>query len=490
MGEAQHVLSADVKAIVKENKGAALGLSLSFVVLFILSCQIPFFWDTITQSSKWAHWYYEGSFQQLLLPPELDAGHPPFFAIYLALLWTLFGKSLWISHLAVLPFTIGIVWQIARLARTFFPKSRHFWILLFVLSDATFLAQSTLVSSDLVLTFGLLLALNGVLEQKRGHIIFGSLLTGLVSIRGIFAIAALFLFIISRFYFNSSKTNRGAFKPDLLSLLPTALVLLLYYGWHYSQTDWLISTPEEAWSGHRTFVSLPEVFRNAGILGWRLLDFGRIGIWLALLAGLVGVNFKTLLHDEKIRDLVLFILSFLIAFAPAFLLISNPIAHRYLMPLYFIIALLAAYLLNAKYGHHRLLKWGMLLVILIQVSGHTWVYPRKIAQGWDASYAYLPYFKLREQMIQYIDSQAIPWEEVGTEFPNIGPMKYIDLNDEEAGFVAKDLDQQSYILYSNVFNDFSDEELDRLEKEWRVEQRFDKKGIEMVLYRKESSEQK
>ena len=482
--EAQEVFSSDLKAIVRRNKGAVYGALLTFGMLFIISQQMPFFWDTLTQSSKWAHWYYEGSFEQLLLPAELDAGHPPFFAIYLAFLWTLFGKSLWISHLAVLPFSLGIIWQIGRLLRTFFPKASHFWILLLVLSDATFLAQSTLVSSDLVLTFGLLLALNGILEQKRWHIILGSLLTGLVSIRGIFAIGSLCLFIIGRYYLNPSKEKQGALFSSLANLLPAALVLLSYYVWHLLQTGWLISTPEEAWSGHRTFVNIPQVIRNAGILGWRLLDFGRVGVWLALLVGLIGLNFNALLRDTKIRDLILFILSFLIAFAPAFLLISNPVAHRYLMPLYFIIALLAAYLLTIKYGHHYFLKWGLLLVILIQVSGHFWIYPRKIAQGWDASYAYIPYFKLREQMIDYLDREKIDWSEVGTEFPNIGPVKYIELNDQETGFVAKDLDQQSYILYSNVFNDFSDEELDRLEKEWLVEQRYDKRGIEMVLYRK------
>ena len=469
MGE-EHVLSS---SDVKVDKGIALGFMLTFVALFVVTSQVPFFWDTLTQSSKWAHWYFEGSFQQFLLPPELDAGHPPFFAIYLALIWTLLGKSLWISHLAVLPFILGIVWQLARLVRTFFPKSNHFWILLLVISDATFLAQSTLVSSDLVLTFGFLLAFNGLLEQKRGQVIFGSLLTGLVSIRGIFAIAALFLFIIARFYFNSTSTRRMPLQSSLLGLLPAILVLCLYYVWHYVQTGWLISTPGEAWSGHRTFVSIPQIIRNAGILAWRLLDFGRIGVWLALLAGLIGANWRTLFRDEKIRDLVLLAFSFLIAFAPAFLLISNPVAHRYLMPLYFLVALLAAYLLKTKYGHKPLLKWGLLLVVLIQVSGHFWVYPRRIAQGWDASYAYLPYFKLREKMINYIDSQAIPWEKIGTEFPNIGPMKYIDLNDQEAGFVAKNLDTQSYILYSNVFNDFSDEELNRLESEWLAEQRYD-----------------
>ncbi|MBL0080448.1 MAG: hypothetical protein IPP53_15465 [Bacteroidetes bacterium] len=73
-----------------------------FIIWIIATANNPFFWDTVL-TSKIAQYFYENGFGNLIVPIDLDAGHPPFFQIYLSILWKLFGKSLLVSHLAMLP---------------------------------------------------------------------------------------------------------------------------------------------------------------------------------------------------------------------------------------------------------------------------------------------------------------------------------------------------------------------------------------------------
>ncbi|NJL76258.1 MAG: hypothetical protein HC892_15805 [Saprospiraceae bacterium] len=109
------------------------------------------FWDTVQLAGKHAHWYYETHFQYLLLPEQIDSGHPPFFGIYLALMWKLFGKSLFVSHFAIFPFTLWSIYSSGEIGKFFL--GRPFWIVLplFLILDPTFAAQNVLVSPDAVL---------------------------------------------------------------------------------------------------------------------------------------------------------------------------------------------------------------------------------------------------------------------------------------------------------------------------------------------------
>jgi len=86
----------------------------TLVVLF--SQEQPFFWDGALHS-KLAHWYLEHHFQNLVPPPELDSGHPPFFALFLAVVWRVFGRSLLMSHLLMLPFILGSIWYFSVLVK-------------------------------------------------------------------------------------------------------------------------------------------------------------------------------------------------------------------------------------------------------------------------------------------------------------------------------------------------------------------------------------
>ncbi|MEA1897674.1 MAG: hypothetical protein U9N53_08430, partial [Bacteroidota bacterium] len=125
------------------------GLSLIFLGITLLTYFVSehiFFWDTVQLASRHAHFYFENNFNELFLPDEIDSGHIPSFGIYLALAWKLFGKSLFVSHFAMLPFLYGIILQAWLLIKKYFPPQLSLPVLILLLADPTLLSQSILVS--------------------------------------------------------------------------------------------------------------------------------------------------------------------------------------------------------------------------------------------------------------------------------------------------------------------------------------------------------
>ena len=99
---------------------------------------------------------------------------------------------------------------------------------------------------------------------------------------------------------------------------------------------------------------------------------------------------------------------------------------------------------------NRKILFAFLLACLI--SGNFWIYPERIAQGWDASLAHFPYFKLRLQAIQYLDLKNIPIEDVVTFFPNNNKIDAVDLCGDLRSFKSSFTGSESYVFYSNIYN--------------------------------------
>ena len=74
-------------------------------------------------------------------------------------------------------------------------------------------------------------------------------------------------------------------------------------------------------------------------------------------------------------------------------------------------------------------------------------------------------------------------EAIGTEFPNKGALDFYDLSGRKAGFADKDFDQNAYVFYATVMNDFTDEELRALEEDWEEVKVFRQWPIEVILYK-------
>jgi hypothetical protein len=262
----------------------------------------------------------------------------------------------------------------------------------------------------------------------------------------------------------------------------SGLFALAFLGYHYLQTGWIGYHADSPWAPGFQRVDFRGFLYNIGIMGWRLLDFGRVFVWL--MGGFLLVwNWKKQKFTSTFWQLFLLLGVSLLVLSPSLLLHKGLVLHRYLLPVSLSLTLLVFHLLFGSAGLRPFLRTGLFALIFTGLlTGNLWVYPKQIAQGWDATLAHLPYYDLRDRMLGYIERSGIAYQQVGTAFPEIGPLKYRDLSGLEKGMIEKDLAIQEYIYYSNIMNDFTDAELEALEKEWQEIKRMEKGGVCIVLY--------
>lgn len=444
----------------------------------------PFFWDTVQLGSKHAHFFYENGFGSFILPVEIDSGHPPFFGAYLALVWKLFGKTLAVSHFAMLPFLFGNVYLLSKLATWLRPDHRPSWLLLFAFADPVLASQSILVSPDIVLVFAFLLCLHGILVGRKWQIALGALGLAMVSTRGMMVAFGLGLFSLPAV---SKDLPLGFFLRKMVNrlapFLPAALVGAGFLLYHFLHTGWIGYHEASTWAPSFERTDLTGFLRNCAILGWRFLDFGRVFIWLAigwLIYKRYAANGLRGAFDETEIRLLKLLALLAACLLPVMTLHKGLLGHRYLLPLFLVLTFFFVKILPKEKNN-----WNKLsaLVLAGLLSGNFWMYPKHIAMGWDATLAHLPWYALQNEMLHRIEERGLPLNKIGTAFSNIGPRAYYELNGRMDGFKAKNPETDCFILYSNVMNDFTDEEIRTLESDWEELEKLEKGGVCLILFK-------
>lgn len=469
--------------LIKDNLFYYLSLII-LIVLYTSSLQNSFFWDTIQLASKHANYYLSTNFSNILLPNSIDSGHIPTFGFYLAFIWSLFGKSLIVSHLSMLPFVLGIVWQLKKTVTFFFKKEHVGIVFLLVFLDPTLLSQITLISPDIPLVFFFLLGLNSVLQNKKNILLISILLLFLTSMRGM--MVAFCILIIDIFYnvhFNNSakKIFYSLLKRSKI-YLPAVFVFILFNLYHYLEKGWIGYHEDSPWANCFESVNLKGYFFNIGILFWRIIDFGRIGIWIVFSILFLKYG-KQIFRDKLTRQLLFIFICILLILPLNMLWAKNLLAHRYLLPIYLTFALLCARILfysNSSVTLKRVLIGIWLLAI---TTGNFWLYPDKISQGWDSTLGHLPYYKLRNQAINYLEEQEIDIDQVQSFFPNTALIDNIDLNGNPKNFKGFKAGAE-YVFYSNIYN-ISDKDYEVLAKEYDVIKEFKNQIVFIKIYKKQ-----
>ncbi|MFN8255229.1 MAG: hypothetical protein U0W24_06035 [Bacteroidales bacterium] len=457
---------------------------LFFTLLTWLVSDHIFFGDTIQLGAKHGLFFYENNFSAFLLPDNLDSGHIPAFGMYLAVCWKIFGKSLWVSHFAILPFLIGIVWQSFILLRKYIHARYIYYALALFLADATFLSQATLVSPDIILIFFFLLGLNAIVSNKKNLILIAFIGLALISMRGMMIILALITIdLISNVKFDSFKSALTKLSARSLIYLPSVLVILSFLIYHYFAKGWMGYHKNSPWADSFRIVGFRGSVYNTGILVWRLIDFGRVFLWMFVFTFII-LNFKRVKDDRVLKQLAVCFVIVLISLSVSLVVYSGLSQHRYLMPVNSVFLLLTCYLLFEKLKSEKLkyYLYGFLLVGML--SGNLWIYPEKISVGWDATLAHLPYYNLREKMNLYLNENKIEFEKIGCDFPNLAEQKYLELNNDNRKHKEKETGLDEYILYSNIYNGFSDAEIQKLHSDFVLQKEFKQMGIFLRLYKR------
>ena len=468
-------------SITKNN--VLLAAALVMVAFLILSnLENGFFWDTVQLGSRHANFYLSTNFSNILLPVEMDSGHIPAFGMYIALLWKCFGRSLIVSHLAMLPFAIGIVWVLYLLCRKFINTKYSGIALLLILADPTLLAQMTLVSPDVPLVFFFLLCVYAILENRRLLLASCILLLFLISMRGMMVslcLLSLDLYCNVDFRNKTVQILRSLVKRSAL-YVPALLIFVAYNTHHYLEKGWIGYHKDSPWAKSFEPVDLSGFVFNIGVLGWRFVDFGRIGIWLVFSILILRYR-KQVWLQKRTRLLVIFTLLIMLLLPLNTIWATELMQHRYFIPIYLTFALLCANVLFASYVNEKLKYLLAALWMVILLSGNFWIYPDTISKGWDSTLAHLPYYKLRSEAMTYLDSQRIDFKDVTSFFPNVASIDYIDLNNDQRNFDNFDSNSK-YVFYSNIFNidDATYYEITTYE----VLKRFESKGVFITIYKK------
>ncbi len=427
--------------------------SIFFVLLFIVFKDNPFFWDSTQLASLQAHFYYDAHFSTFFLSDTIDSGHPPTLGITLAFLWNIFGRTLIVGHAFMLLFCVGIVYQLYTLCQILFQKY-HFWIMLFVLSEATFLAQSSLVSPDICVLFFFILTINGILLQNKWFIFLGNIGLCIVSTRGAMLGGALAIFTGWHWYWSKN------FKYNIIYFFLAGFILAITYQMaHYYQKGWILYHPNSPWQQCFEKTNGLGYAKNLLIMAWRFCDNGRI---LTMVVFFLGVLF----YFKKLKKSPIFQMLIFVFLCTALPLLQykNLLGHRYLLPCYFLINLLiCGLILEEKYRYKILI---FIIFIIVQISGNFWIYPDKIAKGWDASLAYFSYSKLLKNSSNFITKHAIPKTDIYTCFPLLSSTYHTHLDQDKSTFQEfTSIKNSKYVLYSNIINDFSDPQIDSLNSE-------------------------
>lgn len=247
------------------------------------------------------------------------------------------------------------------------------------------------------------------------------------------------------------------------------------------EKGWIGFHENSPWAELFESVGIKGILFNTGILIWRILDFGRVGIWMVF-GVLLIIYRKDVFRRAETRFLLFIFLTLLLFLSANMLWAKNLLGHRYLLPVYISFSLLCARILFTQPINGKL-RIALIAFWLISVTtGNLWIYPEKTAQGWDSTLGHLPYYKVRHKTIEYMDNLDISHTEVQSFFPNNQIIDDIDLNNDHRYF-ADFNNLSEYVIYSNVFN-ISDEEHDLVKNEYSVIKHFRKGFIYMDICKK------
>ncbi|MFH0894170.1 MAG: hypothetical protein V2A54_07025, partial [Bacteroidota bacterium] len=224
-----------------------------YVLLSMIFRDVPFFWDSVIQSEN-AHYFFENNFSSFILPASSDNGHPPLFALYLAGWWSLFGKTLVVSHIAMLPFAFLLVNSIINFVWKRKGLGASLAALIILMAEPTITSQFLFLSPDFALAALFSGALYSLCDKKYLFLFFCLLGISLLSIRGLPLLAALFL--------TSLIIHKKDYKKNILVFIAAVIPVAVWFLFHYAQTGWYLSDPGR--QEHRALADAHQIFRNAG----------------------------------------------------------------------------------------------------------------------------------------------------------------------------------------------------------------------------------
>lgn len=433
------------------------------VLLFIQD--IPVFWDMYGQV-KTADYFLETNFSNLFPNGNTfsDNGHFPLYPIYLALLFKFFGFKLWIAHLSVLPFLLGVLWQLQRFCTRFLSAGKTFLVMLLTLFHPAFITQSIYFSSEIALVFFSLLLINAFLYERASHIAVAAVFICLFNLRGISLCLVLFI------YFLIGKKNKNAWY-----LICGFFVWGVWLIVHHKITGWFITGPEI--KEFRTLATAEGVVKNFLLALWKMVDLGSVFGWAAVLV--IALKRKAL--GQPLVLLFLVSVSVILTCLPS----TNPISNRYFLLSY--VLLVPAFMHSVNFLDKKLPVVITICFATVLFSNNGVMYPNKYGNAWDCSLKSLPYFNLRQQLDVYMAAQKIPVKEVSAGFQLYFNDSFYLMNGtgKEYSLLSDTaMPNTEYVADSDICNNYNELRIQFLEERYSLVKTFKSGAVYINLYKK------
>jgi len=426
---------------------------------------IPVFWDMYGQV-KTAHYFLESNFTNLFPDGNSfsDNGHLPLYPLYLAALFKLLGYNLMVAHFSVLPFLLGILWQLQKFCRRFLNEGHTFLVLLFTLLHPAFITQSIYFSSEISLVFFSLWLINALQSDRASHIAMAAVFLCLFNLRGISLTTVLFIY----FFFRKQNLNAWYLGCGFLAGMTGLLI-------HYKISGWFFQGDEI--KEFRSVASLTVMLKNAGLFFFKLIDLGSVFGWAAV----IFIAIKARKIPETVWVLLIVCISVFLVCVP----FTNPISNRYFLFCY--VLLLPVFLHSIVVLPKKLFILVNFCFAIVLFSNNGVMYPDKYGNTWDCSLKSLPYFKLRAQLDEYVAEQKISTTDVAAGFQLYFNDKYYLMNNSDKEYsLLSDTEMPStlYVAESNVCNNYNVARQSFLETNYQGIKTFKSGAVYIFLYKK------
>lgn len=379
---------------------------LAYLLLLFFSPGMPFFNDTVIFSQQ-ARFFFHEDIWKLSLPDEYYTGNPELFPLYLSWIWRIFGKSLLVSHLAMLPFIITFTWQVFILAKRIIPTPYLLPALTLILIDPTLQAQAILFSKSIVIVAFFLMAVNQIFY--RNNFLMGLALSVLVftDITGMVLIVAVLLtdLLITAWIFKS----RQAFHfQNLKPYIFASFILVLWI----SISQFVMGRTPYAFPDLTTaqgFTTFGQVLMNGLQVDLNLIDYGRVGYWIFILIYLIRWLIRPWREHPAISILVITGILATGIMEISIIFYDVAIKARYFLFAYVIFPVL--FIAIASYNYRPFIlsrRLSMILAAVILASGHFWIFPHANNRDWDAAHGWMPWAELARNEIQAMQSAGEP----------------------------------------------------------------------------------
>ncbi len=483
--------------MMKKENWAILLISLIYIILSIYSLNNCYFWDNIQQTSKEAYWFYSNNFSTLSLPgfgehkEIVSTGyHPPLNAMMTAILWKVFGLHIWVSHLFILTWALALIYNTYKLLSHFIPTQLIGLVMMIPLLDSTVMTQISIASPDIILLTSFVMALRAIIEKKNIFLTISLIFLSLINGRGMFAASILFIYsIIDSLFNDKEKFTFSLVWTKIMPFIPAGCLLITYFTYYFYHNGWFFSNPENCWAeGWQSPEGIKEYIKNLAAYGLRLLENGRIFIWITGIWVAIKIKNNPKLITGRDLSLTILLGLFLLLYLYFAMTTKIVIGSRYYMPIFILITILT-YRLLARTINERKVRIIAAFSIVFIITGNLWIYPDKISKAWDATLAHLPYYELREQCLDYLEQNHIKDDDIAGGFCFAGNQKYIDLKDRDYR-ISSDPNKQ-YFIYSNISN-IDDSVLEEFQdnNKWIPIKTFKKHFVYITIFEKiESQEQ-